>query len=127
MAPGEWAIARGVVRGLVRLWNVTSPDTGSRQDGVVSGPLLAPGEVALLCGLSRRAVYDAIRRGELPAMRLCSRLRIRSDDLESWLTAARVAPQGPPQVKELRSRPSQPATRGSFRALMADTGSGEEP
>ena len=94
----------------------------------MSGPLFAPAEVARLCGLSRRAVYDAIRRGELPAMRLCSRLRIRSDDLDSWLTAARVAPTpGPPQVKELRSRPSKPATRGSFRALMADTGNREEP
>lgn len=94
----------------------------------MSGPLFAPEEVARLCGLSRRAVYDAIRRGELPAMRLCSRLRIRSDDLESWLTAAQVAPMpGPPQAEELRSQPSQPATRGSFRALMADTGNGEEP
>lgn len=94
----------------------------------MSGPLLAPEDVARLCGLSRRAVYDAIRRGELPAMRLCSRLRIRSDDLDSWLTAARVAPTpGLPSAKELRSRPGQPAARGSFRALMADTGSGRRP
>lgn len=92
----------------------------SERDALVIGPLLTPEHVAQLCGLSRRAVYDAIRRGELPAMRLCSRLRIRTEDLDAWLTSARVAPQDSPlPVTELRGRPLPPGSAGSFRALMA--------
>jgi hypothetical protein len=34
-----------------------------------------------MCGLSPRAVYRAIERGELVASRLCSRLRIRPEDV----------------------------------------------
>ena len=92
----------------------------SAEDPLAVGPLLTPEHVAQLCGLSRRAVYDAIRRGELPAMRLCSRLRIRSEDLDAWLTSARVTPQDSPlPVTELRTRPLPPGSAGSFRALMA--------
>ncbi|MCW3038294.1 MAG: Helix-turn-helix domain [Solirubrobacterales bacterium] len=86
-----------------------------------SDPLLCPEEVAQRCGLSRRAVYDAIRRGELPAMRLCSRLRIRRQDFEAWLAGARVAPEDPDEVvSELRRSSPLPSTRGSFRALMLE-------
>ena len=45
--------------------------------------LLSPEEVAQRCGLSRRAVYRAIERGELRASRLCSRIRIRAADVVS--------------------------------------------
>lgn len=44
---------------------------GRATDG--NGRLLSPGEVARVCGLSRRAVYRAIPRGELRAARLCNR------------------------------------------------------
>ena len=54
--------------------------------------LLSPEEVAKACRLSRRAVYRAIERGELPAARLCSRLRIRFEDFESWFATNRVEP-----------------------------------
>ena len=37
---------------------------------------LRPREAAALAGLSTRAIYRAIDRGELRAVRLCSRLRI---------------------------------------------------
>src|SRR4051812_6299178 len=37
---------------------------------------LRPAEAAALAGLSTRAIYRAIARGDLPASRLCSRLRI---------------------------------------------------
>ena len=40
--------------------------------------LLSPAQVAQICGFSRRAVYDAIGRGDLKAFRLCARLRISS-------------------------------------------------
>lgn len=48
--------------------------------------------VAEQCGLSRRAVYRAIERGELPASRLCSRLRIRLADFDTWIASNRVEP-----------------------------------
>lgn len=54
--------------------------------------LMSPEEVAEACGLSRRAVYRAIERGELPASRLCSRLRIRRNDLDVWIDVSRVEP-----------------------------------
>ena len=54
--------------------------------------LLSPQDVARRCGLSRKAVYRAIERGELRASRLCSRLRIRPDDVDAWLQASTVVP-----------------------------------
>lgn len=42
-----------------------------------SEALLSPAQVAQICGLSRRAIYDAIRRGELKAFRPCARLSSR--------------------------------------------------
>ena len=54
--------------------------------------LLSPQDVARRCGLSRKAVYRAIERGELRASRLCSRLRIRPDDVDAWLQASTIVP-----------------------------------
>jgi excisionase family DNA binding protein len=59
--------------------------------------LLSPQDVARRCGLSRKAVYRAIERGELRASRLCSRLRIRPDDVDAWLQASTVLP-GPSAI-----------------------------
>jgi excisionase family DNA binding protein len=41
---------------------------------------LRPAEAADLAGLSTRAIYRAIERGDLRAARLCSRLRIARED-----------------------------------------------
>lgn len=82
-----------------------------------SGTLLSPAEVAAICGLSRRAVYDAIRRGELRAFRLCARLRISGDELADWLrrsAVVTVARQDAPKVE-----PGAVAPRGSFREKLA--------
>jgi excisionase family DNA binding protein len=57
--------------------------------------LLAPDDVAHHCGLSRKAVYRAIERGELRAFRLCSRLRIRPEDVTAWLESNVVSRQSP--------------------------------
>ena len=54
--------------------------------------LLSPEDVAVRCGLSRKAVYRAIDRGELKASRLCSRLRIRGEDFKAWVEQNVVAP-----------------------------------
>ena len=52
--------------------------------------LMSPEEVARWCGLSRRAVYRAIERGELCASRLCHRLRVRPSDVEAWIELTHV-------------------------------------
>jgi excisionase family DNA binding protein len=81
--------------------------------------LLSPTEVAAMCGLSRRAVYDAIKRGELRAFKLCSRLRISTADVDTWLAASLVPVTGLPAVlppSAPRSIESAPA--GSFRARL---------
>jgi excisionase family DNA binding protein len=52
--------------------------------------MLSPEDCARRCSLSRRAIYRAIERGELPAAKLCGRLRIDPDDLDAWITQSRV-------------------------------------
>ena len=76
---------------------------------------LRPAEAAALAGLSTRAIYRAIARGDLPASRLCSRLRIARDDFDEWTARNAVRVEAPPPVVV---RPL-PATRGSFRRLLA--------
>ncbi len=80
--------------------------------------LLAPEEVARLCGLSRRAVYRAIERGELRASRLCSRLRVRPEDVKAWIALNRVEP---PERSTL-PRARVPATNGLRRLLAVEGG-----
>ena len=88
----------------------------------ITRQLLTPEDVARRCGLSRRAVYDAIRRGELPAMRLCSRLRVEPDAFEAWLAGAAVTPE---RSQRLCADPSPlPPAGGSFRALLNGSGEG---
>lgn len=48
---------------------------------------LTPQQVALMCGLSTDAIYRAIDSGDLPALRLCSRLRIHEHEFEQWMDA----------------------------------------
>jgi excisionase family DNA binding protein len=51
---------------------------------------LRPAEAAELAGLSTRAIYRAIQRGELRATRLCSRLRIPHDAFDEWVAGGAV-------------------------------------
>lgn len=83
--------------------------------------LLSPEDVANLCGLSRKAVYRAIERGELAAFRLCSRLRIRPADVESWLKDNSVAPARGGSAKNDASVPhisGRLPTPGGLRSLL---------
>ena len=78
--------------------------------------LLSAEDVARLCGLSRKAVYRAIERGELKAFRLCSRLRIDPSAVEAWLEGNVVKPSEPaaiPRMPPLRL----PETAGLRRFL----------
>jgi excisionase family DNA binding protein len=55
-----------------------------------SPALLRPSEAAELAGLSTRAIYRAIERGELRAVRLCSRLRIPRAAFDEWIEQSAV-------------------------------------
>ena len=72
---------------------------------------LSPEEVAQAVGLSRKAVYRAIQRGELVASRLAgaSRLRIECEEVLAWHKRGRIAtPVIPSQGAGRRSKLSGP-------------------
>jgi excisionase family DNA binding protein len=77
---------------------------------------LRPAEAAALAGLSTRAIYRAIQRGELRAARLCSRLRIPREDFDDWVARAAVRVERDPVVEVC----TVPAVHGSFRRLLSD-------
>lgn len=84
--------------------------------GAQTKKLLSPEEVARICGLSRRAVYRAIARGELRAARLCNRLRVKPTELERWISTQAAAPECP--VKSAAERPEKEFPRGSLVAML---------
>jgi excisionase family DNA binding protein len=53
---------------------------------------LTPRQIADMTSLHVAVVRRAIERGELPAYKLCSRLRVSREDFDAWLEANRVAP-----------------------------------
>jgi len=66
------------------------------------GPWLDPTQAAEYLALpSRKAVYEAVRRGELPAYRFGRRLRFRREELDAVLLAERTCA---PHLGELPSR-----------------------
>lgn len=81
------------------------------------GPLfLTVNDVAASCGLSPRAIYRAIRRGELRASRLCSRLRIDPTDVACWIAAGLVDADVRTPAVESAVQPRGPAN-GLMRLL----------
>lgn len=83
--------------------------------------LLSPEDVARACGLSRRAVYRAIARGELRAARLCHRLRIHPAELERWI-AGETRGAGPLQSRRVRRRAD--GAEGGLRVLLDEGAEG---
>lgn len=83
--------------------------------------LLSPEDVARACGLSRRAVYRAIARGELRAARLCHRLRVHPAELERWIAEETSTPGSPVPMRSARR--SVVTRRGSLRAILDESGS----
>jgi excisionase family DNA binding protein len=77
---------------------------------------LRPVEAAELTGLSTRAIYRAIERGELRAARLCSRLRIPRAAFDEWVERCVVRA---PESATTYPRVPPPAAAGSFRSLLA--------
>ena len=58
------------------------------------------GEVAILLGISRGAAYGAVRRGELPAIRVGGRLVVSRTALERMLEQPRDRPWPTVDVRE---------------------------
>jgi len=59
-------------------------------DSRVNPALLSVKQAADLVGLKHLAIRRAIDRGELPASKLCSRIRIHPDDLLNWVRENQV-------------------------------------
>jgi excisionase family DNA binding protein len=113
-----------VAKFVLRFGSVPLITSGTRM-AVSSDPtepqaLLSPAQIAQICSLSRRAVYDAIGRGELKAFRLCDRLRISTEQLADWLRRSAIAePTGRPAPEDAQLTPAAVARPGSFRAKLA--------
>jgi predicted DNA-binding transcriptional regulator AlpA len=77
-------------------------------------PTLKPKEIAALERLSPDAIYRAIQSGDLPARKVCGRLRVDRGDYEAWKQRHRVQPgrDGPMYVGPT-ARPAGPR-RASF-------------
>jgi predicted DNA-binding transcriptional regulator AlpA len=79
-------------------------------------PTLKPKEIALLERLSPDAIYRAIQSGDLPARKVCGRLRIDRVDYEAWKQRHRVeAGRAGPMLVTRRLRKA-----GSRRASFLD-------
>jgi excisionase family DNA binding protein len=101
----------------------------SRSNGTARPNRLAyrPAELAAMVGLSTKAIYRAVERGELAAARVANgtRLLIRAESAEAWLVRNSVTPraaQRPSTVRMRRghSRPLGRAFRGLSEASSAE-------
>lgn len=98
---------------------VPHPSLGVTMSSSSEVQFLRPSEAAALAGLSTRSIYTAIRRGELQASKLCSRLRITREAFDEWVSACAVQPDVPPPTFVPAPRvPVPPPPAGSFRALL---------
>ena len=55
-------------------------------------PLLKAREIAAVLGVSRSAVFNLWRRGELPAVRIGRSVRCRPSDLEAYVASNSTNP-----------------------------------
>jgi excisionase family DNA binding protein len=80
--------------------------------------LLSVKEIARTCQLSEKAIRRAIDDGELPAVKLRSRLRVTPQDFEAWINSSRRRNDHATISQPTRLPRRAPA--GSFRALIQD-------
>lgn len=91
-------------------------EAGSSAERGTGWRLLSIKDVAAACRLSEKAVRRAIVEGELPAVKLRSRLRVTPEDFAAWIEASRGATVQTEAAAPLRRRKPHPA--GTFRALL---------
>jgi excisionase family DNA binding protein len=60
----------------------------------MDAPLLDPQEVARILHVSRSYVYQLLRAGELPIVRLGTALRVRPEDLQEFITRKKLSHTG---------------------------------
>ena len=82
---------------------MTGPSTTSSQATLTDGPLLRPDQAAHLLSVKTSWVYEAVRAGRVPCVRVGQHIRFTRAMLEAWL-----AEQGGP-AEEL-SRPTSSTT-----------------
>jgi len=99
----------------LRVTPAAAPEGAPRATSPPSRSLLSPEDVARRFGLSRKAVYRAVARGELRAARIRSRLRIDPGDLEAWFQASLVDPIDRPPTAPVPGR--LPVSTGLRRLL----------
>jgi excisionase family DNA binding protein len=78
---------------------------------------ITPKEIAALERLSPDAIYRAIASGDLPARKVCGRLRVDRSDYEAWKQRHRVRPR--PLGPMLRAA-SEPIHAKVDRSFLAD-------
>ena len=66
---------------------------------------LTPRDAAERLLISERAVRHAIERGELPAVKVCRRVRIAQEDFEAWVARAAIVPAVRPELPTRTSAP----------------------
>jgi excisionase family DNA binding protein len=57
--------------------------------GTLADPLLRPEEVARILGVRRSSVYEYVRTGRLPHVRVGRHVRFLREDLEEWIRRQR--------------------------------------
>jgi len=57
--------------------------------GTLADPLLRPDEVARMLGVRRSSVYEYVRTGRLPHVRVGRHVRFLREDLEDWIRRQR--------------------------------------
>lgn len=82
-------------------------DTGGMSD-------FSPSQVAAATGLSRSLIYREIERGNLPAYRIGTRLRVEPEAVALWKEHCRVRPRHEPPMYEPCPRSRRPRSSAAF-------------
>jgi excisionase family DNA binding protein len=64
---------------------ITGPSTPTSQATLTEGPLLRPDEAAHLLSVKTSWVYEAVRAGRVPCVRVGRHIRFTRAMLEEWL------------------------------------------
>lgn len=59
------------------------------QEGILSEPLLTPGDAAKLLSVKTSWIYESVRASRLPCVRVGRHLRFLRSDLEAWVREQR--------------------------------------
>lgn len=123
LAGGKAGIATSSTSGPALGLRATTPHPVLRRLSSAEWHLLSIREIAAACQLSEKAVRRAIDSGELPAIKLRSRIRVTPQDFEAWIASSRrrSGRQALPPV----TRATRRAPGGTFRAMIQRDGGAE--